>query len=192
MGRKARARQLSPSTHHPPPPSVGGYLPHCPPRPTQPGFAKLRTARVLAEGMYITVEPGCYMIDVLLDAALADPAREKFLVKPVIARLRRIGGVRLEDDVLITAGGCEVFSIVPRTRADVEGVVQGRIKGLGELTRFHGVGVVGPACTPHTTLPGGNLGTGLRSSSAQRWLQFDSILAVHCSRALLYSSSCAA
>lgn len=42
---------------------VGGYLEHCPPRPSEPGLKCLRFARTLKAGMYITVEPGCYFID---------------------------------------------------------------------------------------------------------------------------------
>lgn len=41
---------------------VGGYLPHCPPRPELPGFRSLRTARNLEANMVVTVEPGCYFI----------------------------------------------------------------------------------------------------------------------------------
>ena len=53
---------------------VGGYLPGCLPRSERPGFKNCRTARVLEEGMVLTVEPGCYFIDHLLDEAIADPA----------------------------------------------------------------------------------------------------------------------
>ena len=37
---------------------VGGYLPGHPERPTAAGLCRLRTARVLEDGMVITVEPG--------------------------------------------------------------------------------------------------------------------------------------
>lgn len=94
---------------------VGGYLDHCPPRPTEPGVNRLRFARTLKAGMYVTVEPGCYFIGCLLDKALADPVQSKFLVPKVIERFRNFGGVRIEDDVLITKDGVEIFALVPRT-----------------------------------------------------------------------------
>jgi hypothetical protein len=54
------------------------YLPGTPARSTHPGLSKLRTSRVLEAGMVLTNEPGCYFIDALLDAALADPARARY------------------------------------------------------------------------------------------------------------------
>ena len=60
---------------------VGGYLEDCPPRPEQPGVNRLRTARILKAGMYMTIEPGCYFIEPLLEKAYNDPIQSKFLVK---------------------------------------------------------------------------------------------------------------
>lgn len=45
-------------------------MPGTPARDSRPGFKSLRTARVLAAGMVITVEPGCYFNPVLLLPAL--------------------------------------------------------------------------------------------------------------------------
>jgi Xaa-Pro dipeptidase len=45
---------------------VGGYLEETPSRPTEPGFNRLRTARILEKGMVITIEPGCYFSDVVI------------------------------------------------------------------------------------------------------------------------------
>lgn len=42
---------------------VGGYLTGHPERPKQAGLRRLRTARQLRAGMFLTVEPGCYFID---------------------------------------------------------------------------------------------------------------------------------
>ncbi|XP_059469853.1 xaa-Pro dipeptidase [Neocloeon triangulifer] len=102
---------------------VGGYLSHCPPRPEQPGFRSLRTARNLEANMVVTVEPGCYFIPRLLEEALADPRRNRFLVREAIERLRGFGGVRIEDDVAVTETGAEILSIVPRTVEEIEQVM---------------------------------------------------------------------
>lgn len=99
---------------------VGGYLPDHPERSKKPGLRKLRTARTLLAGMVLTVEPGCYFIDCLLDAALANPDQAKFLVAEQLQRFRGFGGVRIEDDVLITETGVENMTDVPRTVEEIE------------------------------------------------------------------------
>jgi len=92
----------------------------------------------LQAGMFITVEPGCYFIDYLLDAALADTeGRAAFINADVLARFRGTGGVRIEDDVLVTADGCENFTHVPRTVAEIEAVMAGTISQRSELAKHH-------------------------------------------------------
>lgn len=103
---------------------VGAYLEHCPPRPTEPGATSLRFARVLEAGMYVTIEPGCYFIDHLLDEALADEKKRVFLVEDVIRRFRGFGGVRIEDDVLVTETGVENFTFVPRSVEEIESFME--------------------------------------------------------------------
>lgn len=51
----------------------------------------------------------------LLDKALADPVLSKFFVPDVLARFRGTGGVRIEDDVIITETGTLNMTKVPRT-----------------------------------------------------------------------------
>ena len=106
---------------------VGGYLEGMPERPKLDGFKGLRTAAILEAGMVITVEPGCYFIDFILDKALANPEQAKFINAEMLARLRGFGGVRLEDDVIVTATGIENMTWAPRTLQDVEAVCQGKI-----------------------------------------------------------------
>jgi Xaa-Pro dipeptidase len=115
---------------------VGGY-PTGYTRPTEAGYASLRTVRPLAAGNFITVEPGCYFIDILLDAALADPVKSAFLVRDVVERFRGTGGVRIEDDVLVTADGCENLTRAPRTVKDVEAACAGLITSLSQVTKHH-------------------------------------------------------
>eukprot|EP00271_Cylindrocystis_brebissonii_P013077 TRINITY_DN32651_c0_g1_i1.p1 TRINITY_DN32651_c0_g1~~TRINITY_DN32651_c0_g1_i1.p1 ORF type:complete len:500 (+),score=104.91 TRINITY_DN32651_c0_g1_i1:210-1709(+) len=103
---------------------VGGY-PQGVVRSEEPGLKSLRTARTLQAGMVITVEPGCYFIDMLLDAALEAPETAHFFVPSVLDRFRGMGGVRIEDDVLVTADGIENFTRCPRDVADIESVMAG-------------------------------------------------------------------
>ncbi|XP_065166338.1 xaa-Pro dipeptidase [Atheta coriaria] len=104
---------------------VGGYLPSEPPRPKGRGEDRLRTARILQKGMWLTIEPGCYFIDPLLDEALANPEMAKFINKDQLERFRGTGGVRIEDDVLITENGCVNWTKVPRTVQEIEDWIAG-------------------------------------------------------------------
>ncbi|EDV91477.1 xaa-Pro dipeptidase [Drosophila grimshawi] len=99
---------------------VGGYLVTEPARPTEPWLSKLRFARILKAGMYVTIEPGCYFIKQLLDKALANIQIRKYINVEMLERFRSFGGVRIEDDVLITKTGAENFAIVPRTVEEIE------------------------------------------------------------------------
>ncbi|XP_031784394.1 xaa-Pro dipeptidase isoform X2 [Nasonia vitripennis] len=99
---------------------VGGYLPNHPARSKEPGLNKLRTARPLMAGMVLTIEPGCYFIDWLLDKARENKEQSKFIVWETLSRFRGTGGVRIEDDVLITETGTENLTIVPRTVEEIE------------------------------------------------------------------------
>ena len=93
-------------------------------RSTEPGLRSLRCGRALEAGMVITVEPGCYFIDAVLDAALGDPRFAPYLVPETLARYRALGGVRIEDDVLVTATGCENLTTVPRSVDEIEWEMQ--------------------------------------------------------------------
>jgi len=57
----------------------------------------------------VTVEPGVYFIDLLLDEARAD-GRGRHINWEAIERLRPFGGIRIEDDLLITSDGIENLS----------------------------------------------------------------------------------
>jgi len=103
---------------------VGGF-PEGRERLTDPGVSKLRMNRALEPRMVVTVEPGLYFVDPLLDAALANPAQSAFINAERLAHFRGKGGVRLEDVVLVTEAGIENFTVVPRKVADVEAVCAG-------------------------------------------------------------------
>eukprot|EP01025_Chloroclados_australasicus_P065437 TRINITY_DN8917_c1_g1_i5.p1 TRINITY_DN8917_c1_g1~~TRINITY_DN8917_c1_g1_i5.p1 ORF type:complete len:577 (-),score=67.07 TRINITY_DN8917_c1_g1_i5:248-1759(-) len=104
---------------------VGGYPKGGPDRIMKPGLKALRTCRKLLEGMIITVEPGCYFIQVLLEPAFDNPRYSKFLDKNAITKFMDFGGVRLEDEVLVTSDGAESLTCVPRDIQAVERVMAG-------------------------------------------------------------------
>uniref|UniRef100_A0A4X1TRC5 Xaa-Pro dipeptidase n=1 Tax=Sus scrofa TaxID=9823 RepID=A0A4X1TRC5_PIG len=108
---------------------VGGY-PEGVERIDEPGLRSLRTARHLQAGMVLTVEPGIYFIDHLLDEALADPARACFFNREVLQRFRGFGGVRIEEDVVVTNSGMELLTCVPRTVEEIEACMAGRDKAF--------------------------------------------------------------
>ena len=73
----------------------------------------------------LTVEPGCYFMEPLLERALADPASAAMLDAEALAPLRGTGGVRLEDVVVVTASGARNLTRAPRTLHEVEAVTAG-------------------------------------------------------------------
>ncbi|KAF4799013.1 Xaa-Pro dipeptidase [Turdus rufiventris] len=98
---------------------VGGY-PEGVERIDEPGLRSLRTARRLQQGMVLTIEPGIYFIEPLLEQALSDPAQACFINSSVLQRFRGFGGVRIEDDIVVTATGMELLTCVPRTVEEIE------------------------------------------------------------------------
>jgi len=70
------------------------------------GHPFLRLTRDLEEGMVLTVEPGIYAIDMLLENLRSTPAEDHVLWDGV-DWLRPFGGVRIEDNVRVTSNGVE-------------------------------------------------------------------------------------
>ena len=70
------------------------------------GHPYLRLTRKLEENMVLTVEPGIYAIDMLLEKLRGTPA-ENHVNWQSVDWLRPFGGIRIEDNVRVTADGCE-------------------------------------------------------------------------------------
>jgi len=102
---------------------VGGY-PNGLKRTQEPGLKSLRCGRALEEGMIITVEPGCYFIASVLEKAFDDPKYQSFLVKDKLQKFLGFGGIRIEDDVVVTKDGIENMTRwAPRTIEEIEALM---------------------------------------------------------------------
>jgi len=104
---------------------VGGYLGNTPKRSNMPGLANLRTARIIEAGMVITIEPGCYFRDFLLDGEVPSDFYEfdtSYLNRDLLREYQNeVSGVRIEDCVLVTDTGNENLSYdIPRTVPQIE------------------------------------------------------------------------
>ncbi len=82
----------------------------------------LRMGRRLQEGFVVTDEPGIYFIPALIDEWRAGGHCAEFLNFDMLDTYKDFGGIRLEDDVLITADGCRFLGkeIIPYHPQDVE------------------------------------------------------------------------
>ena len=90
-------------------------------RSTQPGLAPLRFGRHLETGYVLTVEPGIYFIPALIDQWEGEKKLAEFINYDVLKDYRHFGGIRIEDDILITGDGSRVLGKpVPKTVEEIE------------------------------------------------------------------------
>ncbi len=99
---------------------VVGY-PEGEPRSTQFGLNFLRLARRLEPGFVITVEPGVYFVPALIERWRGEGRHRDFIRYDRVAEFVGFGGIRIEDDVLITDSGHRVLGPpIPKRVDEVE------------------------------------------------------------------------
>ena len=85
------------------------------------GWRSLRLARALEPGFVVTVEPGLYFIGALIDRWKAERKLEQFVNYETVEQYRYFGGIRIEDDILVTADGYRILGEpIPKAIEDVE------------------------------------------------------------------------
>jgi Xaa-Pro aminopeptidase len=93
-------------------------------RSTQLGLKSLRMAKELEPGHVITVEPGCYFIPELIHKYKSEGKFKEFVNYSKLEEYLDFGGVRIEDNVLITETGHQILGeAIPKTAAEVEEVM---------------------------------------------------------------------
>ncbi len=91
-------------------------------RSQQFGLAYLRLAKKLHTGFVITVEPGIYFIPQLFKNWRKENKHSDFLNYDKVSEYLGFGGIRIEDDILVTENGARVLgkSPIPKTIEEVE------------------------------------------------------------------------
>lgn len=85
------------------------------------GTAYLRLAKELKPGFVLTVEPGIYFIPALIDQFRKEGKFTDFVNYDKLETYKDFGGIRIEDDVLVTEKGYRVLGKpIPKTIAEVE------------------------------------------------------------------------
>lgn len=102
-----------------------------------PKLKYLRLRRTLKEGMVLTDEPGVYFSPFLLKDVLEDPEKVKYINKDVLDKYWSIGGVRIEDDLLITKDGFENFTKITSDPHEISKIIK-ESSAQGK-DRFHNV-----------------------------------------------------
>lgn len=91
---------------------------------TQFGLKSLRLGRKLESGIVLTVEPGIYIIPALIDLWKVDKKYEEFINYNELEKYRDFGGIRIEEDFVITKDGSRLLGKeIAKTVNDVEATI---------------------------------------------------------------------
>jgi len=97
-------------------------------RSSQFGLKSLRYGKPLIPGNVMTVEPGIYFIPQLIDMWKAEKKLADFINYDKVVKYKDFGGIRIEDDVLVTKTGSKVLGEpIPKTVDEVEEISSDKI-----------------------------------------------------------------
>lgn len=94
-------------------------------RADQFGIAYLRLGRRLQKGFVLTVEPGIYFIPALIQKWKSEKINESFINYAKVEEYIGFGGIRIEDDILITDNGSRILGKrIPVTVEEIEALMK--------------------------------------------------------------------
>ena len=90
-------------------------------RSNQFGLAYLRLGKNLKSGYVLTIEPGIYFIPELIKKWKGETKFEEYIDYDHLESYHDFGGIRIEDDVVVTENGYRVIGKpIPKSVSDVE------------------------------------------------------------------------
>ena len=93
-------------------------------RSEQFGLAYLRFGRKPQPGYVLTNEPGIYFIPALIDMWHTEKKFTEFIKYEKLESYKGFGGIRIEDDILVTENGCRLLGKpIPKTVKEIEDVM---------------------------------------------------------------------
>ncbi|KAF2469641.1 putative Xaa-Pro aminopeptidase [Lindgomyces ingoldianus] len=93
-------------------------------RDADPMFRYLRVRGTLPARSVITVEPGIYFCRFIIEPYLKEEGQRKFIDEKVLERYWSVGGVRIEDNILITEEGSENLTPTPKEVEDLVRIIK--------------------------------------------------------------------
>ncbi|AEO68668.1 uncharacterized protein THITE_2090184 [Thermothielavioides terrestris NRRL 8126] len=99
---------------------VGGNANYSDPDPM---FRYLRVRGRLPAGSVVTVEPGIYFCRFIIEPYLKDPKHAQYIDAAVLEKYWDVGGVRIEDDVVVTKNGAENLTTAIKDPDEMERII---------------------------------------------------------------------
>ncbi|KAF1801244.1 peptidase M24, structural domain-containing protein [Mucor lusitanicus] len=89
-----------------------------------PTITEFLLGRPLEKNMVLTVEPGLYFNDAMLNIWTQFPGYQDYFNRSILAKYRSVGGVRIEDTIVITEDGYENLTLVPKQVHEIEALMK--------------------------------------------------------------------
>ena len=89
----------------------------------RPSYRYLRMRRTLAAGNVVTVEPGIYFCEFMIDPVVKAEETSKYINKEMLEKYKSVGGIRIEDNLVVTEEGSYNLTTVPKEIAEIEAIM---------------------------------------------------------------------